>query len=679
MTVVVALSLASLIFSGPLAMFLPLGSMLFLGATAAVNMVSARTTSLPGSVLIPQDATTAIAATALGAVLVGLPSDVALTTALVILGLGTGITAVAMLLLGGFRLGSLMRFLPYPVMGGFLAATGVLLLVGASDLITGGFAWSNATIIGLTAGGALGVILLIVAIRGAHPLVLPGIILGAVVIFYGVISAFGLSIAEARDLGLLASSLPAFGLPEVSLGPVNWSAVSSAAPALVTIPIVAIVSLLLNVGGLELVARADLDLDDELRSAGWSNIAGALLAVPAAYHALSLTALGFRAGVISRYLPLVVVAMCVVAAVAGPALVAFLPVPVVGAMLAMLGLSFVFDWVVEGRKRMTSIEYLLMLVILLALVVLGFLIGVAFGMASAMLLFAVTYSRLDPIRHSFTAADRASSVERSSATREALRDLGKLAWIVEVQGYLFFGTAHSVANRIRSLLRAEDVRALVIDLRRVEGLDSTATLTFAKLNRELADRGVRVVISHANNQVFEALVRAGVSPDEVKYVSDLDHGLEFCEELLLEDVPDEESNPWMLPDRFWQRLVPHLDRLEVGAGSMIADRGEHDSCVFIVESGRIAAEIPVAERRWQRVRSAGPGGVLGEMSMYGDGTRTARLVAESDCVVLRLSAESIVELEGSDPECAIAFHRAFARVISTRLIASNDLIRALIR
>jgi CRP-like cAMP-binding protein len=67
------------------------------------------------------------------------------------------------------------------------------------------------------------------------------------------------------------------------------------------------------------------------------------------------------------------------------------------------------------------------------------------------------------------------------------------------------------------------------------------------------------------------------------------------------------------------------------------------------------------------------------MSMYGDGTRTARLVAESDCVVLRLSAESVAELENSDPECAIAFHRAFARVISTRLIASNDLVRALIR
>jgi sulfate permease, SulP family len=563
MTVIVALSLASLIFSGSLAVFLPLGSMLFLAATAVMNVISAKTTSLPGSILIPQDATTAIAATALGAVLVGLPSETALTTALVILSLGTAITAVAMLLLGGFRLGSLMRFLPYPVMGGFLAATGVLLLTGAADVITGGFAWSTATIIGLAAGGALGLGLLIVAMRGSHPLVMPGVILGSVVIFYGVIAVLGLSISEARDLGLLASSLPAFGLPEVSLGPVNWSAVSRAAPALVTIPIVAVVSLLLNVGGLELVARADLDLDDELRSAGWSNISGALLAVPAAYPAVSLTALGFRAGVISRFLPLVVAGVCVVAAVAGPALIAFLPIPVVGAMLAMLGFSFVYDWVIEGRKRMTSIEYLLMLVILLALVVLGFLIGVAFGMASAMLLFAVTYSRLDPIRHSFTAADRASSVERSSAARQALHELGKSARIIEVQGYLFFGTAHSVANRIRAIIDSEDVRALVIDLRRVEGLDSTATLTFAKLNRELAERGVSLVISHADSQAFEAFVRAGISPDEVKYVSDLDHGLEFCEELLLGEVLEEEANPWMLPDRFWQRLLPHMDRLEV--------------------------------------------------------------------------------------------------------------------
>jgi sulfate permease, SulP family len=114
----------------------------------------------------------------------------------------------------------------------------------------------------------------------------------------------------------------------------------------------------------------------------------------------------------------------VVGAVAGPALVAFLPVPVVGALLAMLGFSFVVDWVVGGYRRRTLVEYLLMLIIVMALVVLGFLFGVLYGMAAAVLLFTVTDSQLDPIRHSFTGADRASSVERSSAVRRRLTEIG---------------------------------------------------------------------------------------------------------------------------------------------------------------------------------------------------------------------------------------------------------------
>jgi sulfate permease, SulP family len=370
----------------------------------------------------------------------------------------------------------------------------------------------------------------------------------------------------------------------------------------------------------------------------------------------------------------------VVGAVAGPALVAFLPVPVVGALLAMLGFSFVVDWVVGGHRRMALVEYLLMLIIVIALVVLGFLFGVLYGMAAAVLLFTVTYSQLDPIRHSFTGADRASSVERSSAVRRRLIEIGATVQIVALQGFLFFGTAHSVVASMRELLDSAATRALIVDLRRVEGMDSTASVTLAKLMRELLESGIALVISHASEEAESGLTRAGVEEGPgVAFVSDIDHALEWCEELLLAEAPDEGTNPWLLPDSLRQRVVPHLDRIVVDEHGVIAEFGEDARCVFIVESGRVAAEIPVGDHRWQRVLSAGPGGVLGELSMYGAGPRSARLRAEEAGVVLRLSPEAVTEMERTDPQCAIAFHRALAGVLSDRLVGSNDFIRALAR
>lgn len=678
-SVVVVLSLASLMFSGPLAVALPLISILMLGAAAAMNVILARRGSLPGSVMIPQDATSAVLAAALATVVVGLPSDVAVSTACAIVAVASAATAVVMLVLGGFRLGSLVRYIPYPVMGGFLAGTGVLLLTGAVDLMSDGFAWTSVTTGSVILGLILGATILFVTSRDMHALALPGLIVSAIVAFYLALWLSGVSIPEARTMGLLGSASEGLGVPEIAFGGIDWSAVVAGIPVILTVPIVAVVSLLLNVGGLELVADREADLDGELRAAGVANLAAAVGAASAGYHAISLTTLGYRVGVRSRMVTVTVAGVCLVGAAVGPVLVSFLPIPVIGSILAMLGFSFLWDWVVTGHRRMTQIEYLLMLVICLGLVVLGFLIGIAFGLAAAVLLFAATYSRLDPVRHMFTASERRSSVERSAPVREFLNREGAAVLVFELEGYLFFGTAHTAARTVLAAVEPGVTRMVVVDLRRVQGIDSTAVLALSKLRRDLVEHDVALVVSNPSPETALSMYRVGLDEStRVVHVTDIDHALEHAESLLLEDVEDGPSNPWLLADDLWRRLVSHMDRIDVRAGQVLADVGEHAQSVFIVESGRVAADLPVGDR-WQRLRVAGPGGVLGEMSMYGDGHRSARLWVEESGIVLRLSPEGVRDLEASDPECAIAFHRAAARVLSERLVTSNDFIRALAR
>src|SRR5690606_7021914 len=157
--------------------------------------------------------------------------------------------------------------------------------------------------------------------------------------------------------------------------------------------------MLLNVNALEMIRGEDADLDRELRAVGMANVAGSASAMPAAYHTLGITALGYRVGVRSRAIPVVVGAVCLVAIVIGGPLLSLLPMPVVGGLLIYLGLDFITEWFVDRRRHMTGPEGLVVAAIVVAVATLGFLVAVGVGVAASTLLFAVRYSAIGPGRH----------------------------------------------------------------------------------------------------------------------------------------------------------------------------------------------------------------------------------------------------------------------------------------
>ena len=138
--VMVALSLGSLIFSGELAPYLPYGIGMAL-VTAAVMMIGTSLTSrVPGVIGSTQDTSSvilAVIAAGLAGTLSAAGAADKLTTVLVAIAATTLLTGVFFLALGFFKLGGLVRFVPYPVVGGFLAGTGWLLVQGSFGVMAG--------------------------------------------------------------------------------------------------------------------------------------------------------------------------------------------------------------------------------------------------------------------------------------------------------------------------------------------------------------------------------------------------------------------------------------------------------------------------------------------------------------------------------------------------------------
>ena len=702
--VVVATSFAALIFSGPLRIHLSSGIGLALFAAVAIMAILAITSSLPGVVGSTQDVSAAVLSLIAASIAADLPAREHGTFLTVVLAIAvTAILAAGFFfLLGTFRLGDLVRFVPYPVVGGFLAGTGWLLFRGGFEVVSGtpltlgtlSEIFEAGVLARWAAGLAFAVVLLLVTRRSGHVLIVPGGVLAGIAIFFVLAALRGASIGELEHAGWVLGPFEAGGLWQPwtleALGEADWRAVVGQAGNIATLLIVSVLGLLLNASGIELAVNRDLDLNRELRSAGVANLAAGLGGGIVGYQALSITALAHRMGSRSRLVGLLAAALCLTVMTVGADILSLFPRPVVGGLLLFVGLGFLVEWVVDSWSRLPRSEYLIVLLILAIIAILGFLPGVGVGLALAVALFAVDYGRTEPVKHALTGRTYRSHVDRPPHQRRRLHSEGERVHILELQGFLFFGTANALLDRIRR--RADDreepaLRFLILDFRRVSGVDSSVVLSFTKGQRLAEARGFTLVLAGASERVRRQLEQGGIGDEgsTVRYFPDLDRGIEWCENELLggETAPAEGEPQWRAAlgagegvDE--EALMVYLERMEVPAGQTLIRQGDDADDVYLLESGRLTVEVATGDGKTVRLRTMGPGTVVGELTLYLGGTRNASVVTDGPSVVYRLRRSALEDMERRDPQMAATLHRLFARLLAERLAHNVETIKALL-
>ena len=254
----------------------------------AVGIAIALTTSLPGMVGLPQDTPAAVMALVVGAIGVSMQGDdpkATYATIVAAISLTSILTAIFFLLLGWFKASGFVRYIPYPVVGGFLAGTGYLLIMGAFGVMAEVSTISglsrlldNGELILWVPGVLFGVTLLILLRRFNHYLITPGALLIATALFYGYLWVAGIPVSEASSRGWLLGPFPSGGLYQPltlsSLALIHWDAILQNIDKIATILVLSIIALLLNASALEVTVKKDVDLNRELLAAGWANLAG---------------------------------------------------------------------------------------------------------------------------------------------------------------------------------------------------------------------------------------------------------------------------------------------------------------------------------------------------------------------------------------------------------------------
>ncbi len=266
--VVLAISFAALVFGGYLAQFLPDGIGLYLVAAAITLGILAWRAGARGVVGSLQGAVVAVLAVVATTTALHTfgSSNRAFVTVVAATMVVTVLTGIAFLVIGTFKRGNLIRFVPYPVVGGFLAGTGWLLLKGGIYVASGeevhlstiGPLVDTETLTHWLPALAFGVILLVAVRLVKAPLVIPIVLAAGLALFAIGMLVTGSSIDDARAglwmIGPYRSGWLFQPWTFRALTGADWWAVLGQAAGIVTVVLVAVIGVLFNVSGTELVA-----------------------------------------------------------------------------------------------------------------------------------------------------------------------------------------------------------------------------------------------------------------------------------------------------------------------------------------------------------------------------------------------------------------------------------------
>lgn len=607
--------------------------------------------------------------------------------------------------LGAFRLGALMRFIPFPVIGGFLAGSGLLILLGAIPVLTGlaipkidlQLLMEPLRAARWLPGLAFGLLLLAMLRRYRHPLLVPVLLLAAVALYHLGLQLSGMTVGEAQAAGLLLGPFPEFtGIeapPWWRLPAEGWSNVVVQAPTFASIVLVSVVALLLNASGLELATRSDLDINRELRAAGLANMASGLLGGAVGFHALSASLLGSRMGANSRVIGLVSATLCLAALLVGTSLLAYMPRAVLGGLLLSMGAGLLIEWLYDGWRRLPLQDFLIVALIVAVIGAVSIPAGVAVGVAVAMAIFVLSYSRVRVIRQELSGADYRSNVDRSPAALAVLREQGSAIRVIKLEGFIFFGTAYSVLTRIQHMIATpggRPLRFLILDFRDVPASDSSAMLAFSKIRTCCERNGCQLIITRMNGPIRAQFRQAGIEATEggTAFEEDLDEAMERCEQRILSEAAEDGAQADVsglerirsaLPEgSSLSGFMAYLESRSFAPGEYLLRQGEPADEILFIESGRVTVRLALPGGRSMRLRSLTVGTMIGEIGMYLKQPRNASAIADEPTRAHVLSAAKLREMEARDPHLANALHHAIATLLAERLTITNGLLQRLI-
>lgn len=509
------------------------------------------------------------------------------------------ITGIVFFALGSARLGTLVNFFPHSILTGCIGGVGIFLFVTGIEVsarLNGNLELSVEVFQKLFAADtvvlwipplALAIILLTVKHFYDRPWLVPAYYIGITAIFYIITTAVpSITMSDLRSSGWVFEA-PAAGVPFYNFygyykfNLVDWGAIWMTVPSQLALTFFGILHVPINVPNLALVVQEDnVSINRELIMHGISNTLSGCVGSIQNYLVFVNSVLFMNTGGNSRLAGLLLAAATFGLWVAGPVVIGYVPVMVVGCLIYMLGIDLTQDALITTYRKTQRLEYFTIVIIALVMGLYDFVIGIAVGIGLACLVYVVQTSTKDAIRAEFSGAVAESTVRRHPRQRAYLARAGRQVRLVKLGSYLFFGSIVKVEKKVRALIDAEafvanPIRYLILDFSQVTGIDFSAAEAFGRMNRILHRRDVHLAFTGVilGSDIGNSLEMVGLFKDSdddppvpaPKVYEDLNSALEACENELLMVLTEKQetshfkaadSPPVAIPDSAPQHGAP---------------------------------------------------------------------------------------------------------------------------
>lgn len=426
--------------------------------------------------------------------------------------IATVMAGIILILMGLFHFGSLIKFIPYTITTGFTAGIAVTIFIGQIKDFLGLTIVTEEPLIDtidkLSADfrfistinwWALGVGALCMVILIAWPY-LPGFLnkipasLIAVLVSSALVAFMNLPVNTIGDLYTISAKLPAFSLPHADL-----KTIESLVPDAFTIAILAGIESLLSCVVADSMVNSRHRSNMELVAQGAGNIASALFGGIPATGAIARTAANIKNGGRTPIAGMVhSVTLLLILVVLMP-YAALIPMPAIAAILFMVAYNMC-GWreFVNLCKTAPKSDILVLVLTFVLTVVFDLVVAIEVGLILTCILFMKRMSDV-------TEVSGWKYVEPEDDPEGTMMNVPKNTVVYEITGPMFFGAA----DKLLKIAVQDNAKCLILRMRSVNAIDSTAMRNFERLYKECQKKKVTLIFSHVNSQPMSIMHKAG--------------------------------------------------------------------------------------------------------------------------------------------------------------------------
>lgn len=447
----------------------------------------------------------------------------------------TILAGIILIIMGLCRFGGLIKYIPFTITTGFTSGIAVTIVIGQlKDFFGVTYPEGMPTIETMEklkaflAGihtfntdslivGLVCLAILIIAPRFTEKI--PGSLL-AVIGGILMVQLLPLQVNTIGDLYTISNKLPSFHMPQLS-----FEMIQTALPDAFTIAILAAIESLLSCVVADGMINGKHRSNMELAAQGAGNIASALFGGIPATGAIARTAANVKNGGRTPVAGMIHAVVLVLILIILMPYAAMIPMPAIAAILFMVAYNMC-QWrtFTELVKTAPKSDIAVLILTFLLTIVFDLVIAIEIGLLVAVLLFIKRMSDVTEV-HSWKYAE-----DEEEAEREKLRKLSPHINVYEISGPLFFGAA-DVIGRIAV---KDHAKCLILRMRSVPALDSTALNAMTDLYKNCEKRGITLILSHVNQQPMKVMEKAGFAQKvgQENFCENIDRAIKRAEELV---------------------------------------------------------------------------------------------------------------------------------------------------